>query len=139
MLVFFAGTIQEGGMQPAMAYTYVPVPVYNMAGMAVPTVTSPMPTVTSPMPATATAAPTSKTPTRTRSRNEEVGAGAGGGGPEAGETERVMSPQQQQEAMAYQQAFLQNAVAQNMQIQQQLLMQNQALTQLLQQVPTYLC
>ncbi len=33
----------------------------------------------------------------------------------------------------YQQAFLQNAVAQNMQIQQQLLMQNQALTQLLQQ------
>ena len=43
-----------------------------------------------------------------------------------------MSPQQQQEAMAYQQAFLQNAVAQNMQIQQQLLVQNQALTQLLQ-------
>ena len=48
------------------------------------------------------------------------------------EGERVMSPQQQQEAMAYQQAFLQNAVAQNMQIQQQLLVQNQALTQLLQ-------
>ena len=34
--------------------------------------------------------------------------------------------------VAYQQAFLQNAVAQNMQIQQQLLVQNQALTQLLQ-------
>ena len=33
--------------------------------------------------------------------------------------------------MAYQQAFLQNAVAQNMQIQQQLMLQNQALTQLL--------
>lgn len=120
--------MQDGGMQPAMAYTYVPVPVYNMAGMSVPTVTSPMPTVTSPMPTAPTT--TSKTPTRTRSRNEE----AGGGGHEAGETERVMSPQQQQEAMAYQQAFLQNAVAQNMQIQQQLLMQNQALTQLLSQV-----
>ena len=38
--------------------------------------------------------------------------------------------------MVYQQAFLQNAVAQNMQIQQQLLMQNQALTQLLQQSGT---
>lgn len=35
--------------------------------------------------------------------------------------------------MAYQNAFLQNAVAQNMQIQQQLMMQNQALSQLLQQ------
>ncbi len=35
--------------------------------------------------------------------------------------------------MAYQQAFLQNAVAQNMQIQQQLMMQNQALAHLLQQ------
>lgn len=35
--------------------------------------------------------------------------------------------------MAYQHAFLQNAVAQNMQIQQQLMMQNQALSQLLQQ------
>ena len=40
---------------------------------------------------------------------------------------------QVQQQMVYQQAFLQNAVAQNMQIQQQLLMQNQALTQLLQQ------
>ena len=38
--------------------------------------------------------------------------------------------------MAYQQAFLQNAVAQNMQIQQQLMLQNQALTQLLQQSST---
>ena len=37
--------------------------------------------------------------------------------------------------LAYQQAFLQNAVAQNMQIQQQLMMQNQALAQLLQQTP----
>ena len=35
--------------------------------------------------------------------------------------------------MAYQHAFLQNAVAQNMQIQQQLMMQNQALSQLLTQ------
>merc|ERR1719410_1700728 len=35
--------------------------------------------------------------------------------------------------LAYQTTFLQNAVAQNMQIQQQLLMQNQALTALLQQ------
>merc|ERR1719357_921065 len=35
--------------------------------------------------------------------------------------------------MAYQHAFLQNAVAQNMQIQQQLMMQNQALSQLLSQ------
>ena len=38
--------------------------------------------------------------------------------------------------MAYQQAFLQNAVAQNMQIQQQLMLQNQALTQLLSQSST---
>ena len=37
---------------------------------------------------------------------------------------------------AYQQAFLQNAVAQNMQIQQQLMLQNQALTQLLSQSST---
>ena len=35
--------------------------------------------------------------------------------------------------LAYQQAFLQNAVAQNMQIQQQLMMQNQALNQMLTQ------
>merc|ERR1719242_2947082 len=35
--------------------------------------------------------------------------------------------------LAYQQAFLQNAVAQNMQIQQQLMMQNQALNQMLSQ------
>lgn len=35
--------------------------------------------------------------------------------------------------LAYQQAFLQNAVAQNMQIQQQLMMQNQALNQMLAQ------
>merc|ERR1719458_1563023 len=43
------------------------------------------------------------------------------------------SSDQVQQQQMYQQAFLQNAVAQNMQIQQQLLMQNQALTQLLQQ------
>ena len=35
--------------------------------------------------------------------------------------------------VAYQQAFIQNAVAQNMQIQQQLMAQNQALAQLLHQ------
>ena len=38
--------------------------------------------------------------------------------------------------LAYQQAFLQNAVAQNMQIQQQLMMQNQALNQMLSQTST---
>ena len=38
--------------------------------------------------------------------------------------------------LAYQQAFLQNAVAQNMQIQQQLMMQNQALNQMLAQTST---
>ena len=38
--------------------------------------------------------------------------------------------------LAYQQAFLQNAVAQNMQIQQQLMVQNQALNQMLAQTST---
>merc|ERR1712106_480588 len=37
---------------------------------------------------------------------------------------------------SYQQAFLQNAAAQNMQIQQQLIMRNQALSQLLHQTST---
>merc|ERR1719209_1530683 len=53
-------------------------------------------------------------------------------------TSTPMSPQPSnlgapESQMAYQQAFLQNAVAQNMQIQQQLMLQNQALSQLLQQ------
>ena len=73
----------EANMQPAMAYTYVPVPVYNMAGM---TVASPagmaaaggMPTITSPVMTSLPAAqqkPTSKMATRTRSRNEEASKG----------------------------------------------------------------
>merc|ERR1719490_677735 len=57
--------------------------------------------------------------------------------PEPAATSTPMSPGAANLSMdsqlAYQQAFLRNAVAQNMQIQQQLMVQNQALTQLLTQ------
>ena len=116
----------------AMAFTYVPVPVYNMSGVA--------------LPANITGA--------------SSGTGGGGGGPALSNmmspsmpqgTSTPSPPQQhisgpdgspsqpsslEAQQLAYQQAFLQNAVAQNMQIQQQLMMQNQALAQLLTQSNT---
>ena len=49
------------------------------------------------------------------------------------EEQQASQKQSMDQTMVYQQAFLQNAVAQNMQIQQQLMVQNQALTQLLTQ------
>lgn len=98
----------------AMAFTYVPVPVYNMAGMAMPG----------------------------GMQGSNMGIMSPGAMPQ-GTSTPSQAPQQQEsppsqpssldaQQMAYQQAFLQNAVAQNMQIQQQLMLQNQALTQLLQ-------
>ena len=138
-------------MQPAMAFTYVPVPVYNMGGLSLPGMGVPQQAVPASMPLAQTSANASrtKTPTRSASRGDlEIG----GDMPSLSPTNkpqgtstpsgRVASPEEQQAAaqkqsmdqtMVYQQAFLQNAVAQNMQIQQQLMVQNQALTQLLTQ------
>ena len=116
-----------GGGQPsetsgsAMAFTYVPVPVYNMAGMTMPGVPGmamPTPRETS-TPAAAAAGPMA------------AAAGSTSVGSQGSPPSQPSSLDTQQ--AAYQQAFLQNAVAQNMQIQQQLMLQNQALTQLLQQ------
>jgi len=107
----------------AMAFTYVPVPVYNMAGMTMPGVpgmamATPRETST-PAAAAATGVPAATQP--------NVGSqGSPPSQPSSLDTQQA----------AYQQAFLQNAVAQNMQIQQQLMLQNQALTQLLQQSST---
>ncbi|CAB4053995.1 unnamed protein product [Lepeophtheirus salmonis] len=78
----------------ALAFTYVPVPVYNMGGIGLPGMMTPKPQEPM-MPSSNNATPTINA--------------------------------------SYQQAFIQNAVAQNMQIQQQLMMQNQALSQLLSQ------
>ena len=100
----------------AMAFTYVPVPVYNMAGMTMPGV---------PGMAMATPRETS-TPAAAATAAGSTSVGSQGSPPS-----QPSSLDTQQ--AAYQQAFLQNAVAQNMQIQQQLMLQNQALTQLLQQ------
>ena len=95
--------------QPAMAFTYVPVPVYNMSGVSLPGVAPPHSGTVSPI--------------KTAAEDKSDGA----------KKQSEDSSDQVQQQQMYQQAFLQNAVAQNMQIQQQLLMQNQALTQLLQQ------
>lgn len=114
-----------GGPNPdagaAMAFTYVPVPVYNMAGMALPGMQGSQgmanfPGIMSPQFPQGTSTPGPRGP-------------SGGSGASPPTQPSSMDTQQ----LAYQQAFLQNAVAQNMQIQQQLMMQNQALTQLLQQ------
>ncbi len=81
----------------AMAFTYVPVPVYNMGGLAMGQA-QPVPHVDM----------------------QNVPPAAGGSGSRPGS-----SMETQQHQLLYQQAFLQNAVAQNMQIQQQLMLQNQ--------------
>lgn len=106
-----ASTASE--IQPAMAFTYVPIPVYNMAGMGM-GVMSPNPT---------------SEPNRTQPQGTSTPLAGGASGQTSNESVQNMSTAQ----LSYQQAFLQNAVAQNMQIQQQLMMQNQALSQLLSQ------
>merc|ERR1712226_1302334 len=136
-------------MQPAMAFTYVPVPVYNMGGMSLPGMGGvPQPQVPASLPVGASAnASRTKTPTRSASRgdlehpslsptNKPQGTSTPSGGESAltnDEQQAAAQKQSMDQTMAYQQAFLQNAVAQNMQIQQQLMVQNQALTQLLTQ------
>ena len=112
-----SGAASMDGAQAAMAFTYVPVPVYNMGGASMPGMQGIM-----PGPGMMGEAVPSIPDPRTSSPTKSAGKGGGG------EDEQ----QQVQQQMVYQQAFLQNAVAQNMQIQQQLMMQNQALTQLLQ-------
>ena len=143
-------------MQPAMAFTYVPVPVYNMGGLSLPGMGMPQQAMPTGMPVAAGAATTAnasrtKTPTRSASRgdleiggdipslsptNKPQGTSTPSGrvtSPSAEEQQAAAQKQSMDQTMAYQQAFLQNAVAQNMQIQQQLMVQNQALTQLLTQ------
>ena len=146
-------------MQPAMAFTYVPVPVYNMGGLSLPGMGVPQQTIPASMPvASGATASRTKTPTRSASRgdlelgvdmsslsptNKPQGTSTPSGGmtsdaaPSAEDQQAAASQKQSvDQTMAYQQAFLQNAVAQNMQIQQQLMVQNQALTQLLTQSNT---
>ena len=140
-------------MQPAMAFTYVPVPVYNMGGLSLPGMGVPQQAVPASMPVAQTSvnASRTKTPTRSASRgdleiggdipslsptNKPQGTSTRSGrvtSPSAEEQQAASQKQSMDQTMAYQQAFLQNAVAQNMQIQQQLMVQNQALTQLLTQ------
>ena len=111
--------------QAAMAFTYVPVPVYNMAGMALPTgmaAAGATPTVVTPPSSSQAQSAPKGTSTPSASQPQ-----TGSSGDEATSPQPPPSLEQQ----AYQQAFLQNAVAQNMQIQQQLMLQNQALAQLL--------
>ena len=141
-------------MQPAMAFTYVPVPVYNMGGLSLPGMGIPQQTIPASMPVAgqASGASRTKTPTRSASRGDlEIGGDMpslsptnkpqGTSTPSGGMTSDAApsdaaQKQSVDQTMAYQQAFLQNAVAQNMQIQQQLMVQNQALTQLLTQSNT---
>ena len=78
---------------PAMAFTYVPVPVYNMSGVSLPGIAPHSGTV-SPIKATA----------------EDKTDGA--------KKQSEDSSDQVQQQQMYQQAFLQNAVAQNMQVRQ---------------------
>merc|ERR1719150_117493 len=105
-----------------MAFTYVPVPVYNMQSVATaaPGAGPNMSNILSP----GTMQPQG-TSTPSQPQTHQAAGGSPGSQPSSLEAQQL----------AYQQAFLQNAVAQNMQIQQQLMMQNQALAQLLQQPP----
>jgi len=142
-------------MQPAMAFTYVPVPVYNMGGLSLPGMgmqQAGLPAGGQPVPNVSR----TKTPTRSTSRgdleiggeipslsptNKPQGTSTPSGGPmsdsaPSADDQQAGQKQSVDQTMAYQQAFLQNAVAQNMQIQQQLMVQNQALTQLLTQSST---
>ena len=112
-----ASTASE--IQPAMAFTYVPIPVYNMGGMGMgmtPNLGVMSPNVTGET-------------NRTQPQGTSTPLAAGAAGQAGNDAMQNMSAAQ----LSYQQAFLQNAVAQNMQIQQQLMMQNQALSQLLSQ------
>ena len=113
---------------PAMAFTYVPVPVYNMTSMGMgmnPHMGVMSPNNTIPAPGQAGDANRSQP----HGTSTPLAAGvAGQHGLQADSMHNMNAAQ-----MSYQQAFLQNAVAQNMQIQQQLMMQNQALSQLLSQ------
>ena len=118
-------------MQPAMAFTYVPVPVYNMGGLSLPGMGMAQSQIPSSLPVgipnSGQNMPTSrtKTPTRSTSRGDlEIGAGdvspnkpqgtstpsgAGAvgepGGPDAAQQQRSQSISDP--TMAYQQAFLQ--------------------------------
>ena len=70
-------------MQPAMAFTYVPVPVYNMGGLSLPGMGMPQPTIPASLPVAEAQAPAAspkksfwgtKTPTRSASRgDQEIG------------------------------------------------------------------
>ena len=82
--------------QPAMAFTYVPVPVYNMSGVSLPGVAPPLSGTVSPI---KTAAAAEDKPDGAKKQSED-------------------SSDQVQQQQMYQQAFLQNAVAQNMQVRQ---------------------
>merc|ERR1719400_1626252 len=125
-----------GDQQAAMAFTYVPVPVYNLGGMGMQgMMPGMMPGVmpggmssmnysslgTANLPTSGPASPT---------KTGETSQPAATSTPMSPQPSNLGAPESQ---MAYQHAFLQNAVAQNMQIQQQLMLQNQALSQLLQQ------
>ena len=81
--------------QPAMAFTYVPVPVYNMSGVSLPGVAPPHSGTVSPI---KTAAAEDK--------------------PDGAKKQSEDSSDQVQQQQMYQQAFLQNAVAQNMQVRE---------------------
>ena len=134
--------------QPAMAFTYVPVPVYNLGGMGMgmpvnngmpmmPGMTGmPGMPVNGSMPSmnyssmgmmNTSTGPSS--PNKTEKSENPPSAPAATSTPMSPNASNLSVDSQ----MAYQHAFLQNAVAQNMQIQQQLMMQNQALSQLLTQ------
>ena len=115
----------EASGSSAMAFTYVPVPVYNMAGMTMPGV----PGAGVPgMPNLSGLNLSNAQPRDTSTPAAAPAPPAASGGSPPSQPSSLDTQQ-----AAYQQAFLQNAVAQNMQIQQQLMLQNQALTQLLQQ------
>ncbi|CAB4070030.1 unnamed protein product [Lepeophtheirus salmonis] len=98
-------TVSQDGS--ALAFTYVPVPVYNIGGVGLPGMMSPKPEEIV------------MSNNNNTSNNNNLNINANGSN-----------------NASYQQAFIQNAVAQNMQIQQQLMMQNQALSTLLSQAVT---
>merc|ERR1719192_64504 len=115
--------------QPAMAFTYVPVPVYNLGGVGMPMMPgSGLPSMNYSSMGMMNTSTGSASPTKPEKSDPQ---------PAPAATSTPMSPGASNlsvdSQLAYQQAFLQNAVAQNMQIQQQLMMQNQALNQMLSQ------
>ena len=105
----------------AMAFTYVPVPVYNMGGVSIPGMQGGIPGTPGMFPVQQPSSPDKAKDSSPKDSGKDGSNSS---------SEQVSLEQQQ---MMYQQAFIQNAVAQNMQIQQQLMMQNQALTHLLGQ------